>query len=56
MVLSSRFLFSCLVLTTFLFVSSSVSAQVASQDEIQELDTKDLQIKDAKISICLYLN
>ncbi len=48
--LSSRFLFSCLVLTTFMFVSASVSAQVASQEEIQSLNTKDMHIKDASAS------
>ena len=49
MILSSRLLFSSLVLISFLFLSSSILAQVASEDEIQSLNTKNMKIKEAKV-------
>lgn len=50
MILSSRFLFSCLVLITLMFVSALASAQVASEEEIATLNTKDMDIKAADVS------
>lgn len=53
MILSPRVFLSYLVLITFVFASTLASAQVASQEEIQSLNTKDLHIKDAGVS---YMN
>jgi hypothetical protein len=47
----SRVLFpSFLVLITLIFVGSSVLSQVASEDEIKALNTKDLKLKSAEVS------
>ena len=53
MISSLRVFLSCLVLIAPLFVSTLASAQVASQEEIESLDTKDLKIKGANVG---YMN
>ncbi|MGB2692007.1 MAG: hypothetical protein WBB48_00930 [Thermodesulfobacteriota bacterium] len=50
MILSSRLLFRCLLLISFLFVNYPVLAQVASEAEIKALNTKDVQIEAAQVS------
>ena len=50
MILSSRLLFSCLLLISFLFVNYPVLAQVASEAQIKALNTKDVQIEAAQVS------
>ncbi len=49
MSLSKSFSLSSLVLLTLLFASSQLFAQVASQEEIQSLNTKDMKIKGAEV-------
>ena len=49
MSLSNKFLASFLILAAFLLASSELFAQVASQEEIQSLNTKDMQIKRAEV-------
>jgi len=50
MTLSRILLPSFLALIAFISGSSLVLGQVASEDEIKALNTKDLQIKSAKVS------
>jgi len=50
MTLSRNLLPSFLVLLAFIFGSSFLLAQVASEDEIKALNTKDLKLKSAEVS------